>query len=285
MVMSSFNLVSFVSNYAVFGNPVKHSKSPQIHSLFARQTGITLAYQAIEVPLNNFNEYVSLFATQKGKGLNITVPFKENAYSLCDVLTQRAEDCGSVNTIWFDDNRVHGDTTDGQGLINDLTTNHEINLNNKSILVLGAGGSVKAILEPLLIQKPEKIIIANRTLSRAEALVEKFSMLGNIEARSYSKLVDQSFDLVINGTSLSLQGELPPLPETLFNSNACSYDLMYSTEPTIFMQWSTKQGASKVLDGLGMLVEQAAEAFNIWHGVMPETATVIKVLRGIGYRE
>ena len=279
MVMSSFNLISSLSNYAVFGNPVKHSKSPQIHSLFARQTGITLAYQAIEVPLNNFNEYVSLFATQKGKGLNITVPFKEEAFSLCDSLTQRAKTAASVNTIWFDNNKVHGDTTDGQGLINDLTVNHEINLNNKSLLILGAGGSVKAILEPLLIQEPEKIIIANRTLSRAEALVEKFSGLGNLEARSYSELVDQSFDLVINGTSLSLQGELPPLPETLFKSNACSYDLMYSAEPTIFMQWSSKQGASNVLDGLGMLVEQAAESFHIWHGVKPDTAPVIKTLR------
>lgn len=279
-MVSGINLDSSVSNYAVFGNPVKHSKSPQIHSLFAKQTGISLYYQAIEVPLNSFSEYVNLFAEQKGKGLNITVPFKEEAFSLCDSLTQRANLAGSVNTIWFDDKKnIHGDTTDGQGLINDLKNNHQLNLNKKSILILGAGGSVKAILEPLLAQDPEKIIIANRTLSRAEELVKKFSGLGNLEASSFSDLKNKSFDLLINGTSLSLKGELPPLPDTLFKNNACSYDLMYSDMPTVFMQWSEKMGATRVLDGLGMLVEQAAEAFNIWHHIMPDTKPVIELLR------
>lgn len=268
-----------VSDYAVFGNPIKHSKSPQIHSLFARQTGITLNYQAIEVPINDFGEYVKSFFSQGGKGLNITVPFKEDAFSLCDSLTPCAELSGSVNTIWLDENKIYGDTTDGQGLINDLTINHDINLHKKSILILGAGGSVKAILEPLLGEKSEKIIIANRTLSRAEALVEKFSQQGNLQACSFSELENQSFDLVINGTSLSLKGDLPPLPENIFKNNACCYDLMYSDMPTTFMQWSAKQGVTNVLDGLGMLVEQAAEAFKIWHGVIPDTAPVIKLLR------
>jgi len=263
----------------VFGHPVKHSKSPKIHSLFAKQTGITLNYQAIEVPLDNFDQYVELFASQGGKGLNITVPFKEDAFSLCDTLTQRANRAASVNTIWFDNNKIHGDTTDGQGLINDLTFNHQLDLKKKSILILGAGGSVKAILDPLLDQEPEKIIIANRTLSRAEDLVKKFSDKGCLEASSFSGLVNQRYDLVINGTSLSLKRELPPLPENIYNNNACCYDLMYSDMPTIFMQWSLIQGAATVLDGLGMLVEQAAEAFNIWHGVMPDTAAVIKSLR------
>lgn len=279
-MVSAINLDSTISNYAVFGNPVKHSKSPQIHSLFAEQKGITLNYQAIEVPIESFNKYVNLFAEQKGKGLNITVPFKEEAFSLSDSLTQRAKLAGSVNTIWFDDKKnIHGDTTDGQGLINDLKNNHQLNLNKENILILGAGGSVKAILEPLLAQNPEKIIIANRTLARAEELVDKFSDLGNLDSSSFSDLENKSFDLVINGTSLSLKGELPPLPDTLFKNNACSYDLMYSDMPTVFMQWSEKNGASKVFDGLGMLVEQAAEAFNIWHGVMPDTMPVIKRLR------
>jgi len=278
-VASGINLDSTTSEYAVFGNPVKHSKSPQIHSLFAKQTGIALNYQAIEVPLDNFNEYVKYFSSQGGKGLNITVPFKEEANSLCDSLSQRAKLCASVNTIWFEDNKIHGDTTDGKGLINDLIINHAIDINNKSVLILGAGGSVKAILEPLCEQKPEKIVIANRTVSRAEELAEKFSDKGNIVACSYSELVNQSFDLLINGTSLSLAGELPPLPETIIKNESCCYDLMYSDTDTIFMKWAAAQGASKVLDGLGMLVEQAAEAFSIWHGIKPDTAPVIKSLR------
>ena len=270
-----------VSNYAVFGNPVKHSKSPRIHSLFARQTGITLNYQAIEVPTDNFSEFVKSFSSQGGKGLNITVPFKEEACSICTTLTQRAEISGSVNTIRFDEQlNIHGDTTDGQGLINDLIINHGIKIENKSVLILGAGGSVKAILEPLCTQKTSQIVIANRTVSRAEQLAEKFSDQGNIEACSYTELSNRSFDMIINGTSLSLMGELPPIPGTVIKSGACCYDLMYSDTDTIFMKWAAEQGASKVVDGLGMLVEQAAEAFLIWHDVKPETAPVIKTLRG-----
>jgi len=269
-----------VPNYAVFGNPVKHSKSPQIHTLFAEQIGIALKYQAIEVPTENFNEYVKLFSSLGGKGLNITVPFKEDACSVCTSLTQRAENSGSVNTIRIDEHKnIHGDTTDGQGLINDLTINYSINLKNKSILILRAGGSVKAILEPFCNQEPGSIIIANRTVSRAEQLAKKFSDQGNIEACSYAELSNRSFDLIINGTSLSLRGELPPIPGIVINNGACCYDLMYSDTDTIFMKWAAEQGASKVVDGLGMLVEQAAEAFLIWHGVKPDTAPVIQALK------
>jgi shikimate dehydrogenase len=279
-VADKISLDNSVSNYAVFGNPVKHSKSPQIHSLFAKQTGISLNYQAIEIPLERFNEYVDLFSSLGGKGLNITVPFKEEAFLMCDSLTHRAEISGSVNTICFDEKRnVLGDTTDGQGLINDLTINHSINLKDKSILILGAGGSVKAILEPLCKQKPTLISIANRTVSRAEKLAEKFSHLGSVEACSYSDLSNSSFDLIINGTSLSLKGELPAIPETVIKSDSNCYDLMYSDTETVFMTWAREHGAAKVLDGLGMLVEQAAESFFIWHGLKPETASVIKLLR------
>jgi shikimate dehydrogenase len=281
-VANEISLDRSVSNYAVFGNPVKHSKSPQIHSLFAEQTGIALNYQAIEVPIENFSGCVELFSSQGGRGLNITVPFKEKACSICTTLTQRAETSGSVNTIRFDEHKnIHGDTTDGQGLINDLTINHAINLKNKSILILGAGGSVKAILEPLCQQEPDSIIIANRTVPRAEQLAEKFSDQGNIEACSYTGLSNRSFDLIINGTSLSLMGELPPIPGTVIKNDACCYDLMYSDTDTIFMKWAGEQGAEKILDGLGMLVEQAAESFLIWHGVKPDTAPVIKSLRKV----
>jgi shikimate dehydrogenase len=279
-VVSSINLDSSISNYAVFGNPVKHSKSPQIHSLFAEQTGIDLNYQAIEVPIDYFSKYVKFFSSQGGKGLNITVPFKEEAFSICSTLTQRAKLSGSVNTIWFDeDKNIYGDTTDGIGLINDITTNYSIDINNKSILILGAGGSVKAILEPLCKQTPKQIIIVNRTVSRAEQLAETFSGQGNIKACSYAELSNDSFDLIINGTSLSLAGELPPIPATVIKNNSCCYDLMYSDTNTVFMEWAIEQGASKVIDGLGMLVEQAAESFFIWHGVKPDTIPVIKSLR------
>ncbi len=275
-----FSLDSTIANYAVFGNPVKHSKSPQIHSLFAKQTGITLKYQAIEVPLDKFVNSVNLFSKQYGKGLNITVPFKEEAFSMCDVLTERARLCGSVNTIWFsDDSKIYGDTTDGQGLINDLVINHNLSLKNKSLLVLGAGGSVKAILEPLLKQNPKRLLIANRTVSKAEDLADIFSCIGNVKSCSYDDLISESFDLVINGTSLSLQGKLPPLPDSILLEKACCYDLMYADKATVFMEWSRQKGAALVMDGLGMLVEQAAESFQIWHGIKPETRPVIKALR------
>lgn len=278
---SDINLDSSITNFAVFGNPIKHSKSPQIHYLFAEQKGIVLNYQAIEVPFESFNDYVSSFAEQNGKGLNITVPFKEEAFSLCDTLTERAEISGSVNTIWFEQDKILGDTTDGQGLINDLTVNNNLELNNKTILVLGAGGSVRAILEPLCAQKPMQIVIANRTVSKAEQLANNFSNYGNIHACSYEHLPNESFDLIINGTSLSLSGKLPMIPESTIDNTTCCYDLMYSDTETIFMKWASAQGALRVMDGLGMLVEQAAEAFNIWHGVMPDTAPVIKLLRNV----
>lgn len=269
-----------INNFAVFGNPVSHSKSPQIHTLFAKQTGLSLHYQSIEIPLGKFTDSVKAFSLQGGKGLNITVPFKEEAYSICTSLTKRAKLAGSVNTIWFgDDSSIYGDTTDGQGLINDLTKNHNLNLKNKSLLVLGAGGSVKSILEPLLKQEPERIVIANRTLTKAESLSKKFSKKGNIEVCSYNDLSNQSFDLIINGTSLSLHDELPPLPDTILNKNSCCYDLMYADEATVFMKWAIQNGAVSVLDGLGMLVEQAAESFNLWHGIKPATKPVIEFLR------
>lgn len=279
---SSINLDGSISNYAVFGNPIQHSKSPQIHSLFAEQTGISLSYQAIEVPVDSFSEYVKLFAEEGGKGLNITVPFKGDAFSLCNTVTGRAKKSASVNTIWFDDEKtIHGDTTDGKGLLNDLTVNHCLDLKSKSILILGAGGSVRAILEPLCEQKPKEIVIANRTVSKAEELVTLFSGETSIKACSYDSLkqITMAFDLVINGTSLSLSGKLPHIPAVAINNKTCCYDLMYSDTDTVFMQWAKERGALKVMDGLGMLVEQAAEAFLIWHKVLPETKPVINLLR------
>ena len=269
-----------IVNYAVLGNPIQHSKSPQIHTLFSEQTGIALEYQAIEVPINEFASYVKLFSSQGGKGLNITVPFKEDAYSLCTTLTDRAELSGSVNTLRFDnDMNIYGDTTDGQGLLNDLVTNHNIRLEDKSILILGAGGTVKSILERLLEQKTKEIVIVNRTISRAEDLEKKFSKKNCVRAYSYNDLPNHSFDIIINGTSLSLSAEVPPIPKTNINENTFCYDLMYSDKETAFTKWAIENGALKATDGLGMLVEQAAESFMFWHGTKPDTMPIIKALR------
>ena len=269
-----------IVNYAVLGNPIQHSKSPQIHTLFSEQTGIALEYQAIEVPINEFASYVKLFSSQGGKGLNITVPFKEDAYSLCTTLTDRAEISGSVNTLRFDDDmNICGDTTDGQGLLNDLVANHNIRLEDKSILILGAGGTVKSILERLLEQKTKEIIIVNRTISRAKDLEKKFGKKNCVRAYSYNDLPNHSFDIIINGTSLSLSAEIPPISKTNINENTFCYDLMYSDKETAFTKWAIENGALKATDGLGMLVEQAAESFMFWHGTKPDTMPIIKALR------
>ena len=267
-------------NYAVFGNPIEHSKSPQIHKLFAKQTGVSLEYHAIKVPIDKLTSYIELFCSEGGRGLNITVPFKENVCSLCTTLTQRAKISGSVNTIQFNEKmNIHGDTTDGQGLINDLIGNHGVRLEGKSILILGAGGTVKSILERLSNKMIKEIIVANRTVSRAKTLERKFGQKSNIKAYSYSELSDHSFDIIINGTSLSLSAELPPISKRNIKENTFCYDLMYSDTGTIFTKWAIENGASKAVDGLGMLVEQAAESFMLWHGTKPDTEPVIKFLR------
>lgn len=279
-MLEQYNIDRSVSHFAVFGNPVQHSKSPLIHSLFAEQFDIALKYQAILVAPADFNDAVKEFASLGGKGLNITVPFKEQACMLCDELSQRAITAGSVNTIWFgQDDTVYGDTTDGIGLINDLTLNNRFNLTGKSILILGAGGTVKSIMEPLMQQQPARVHIANRTVSKAEEIQHAFADTGDIVACGYEELGDVVFDIIINATSLSLQGKVPAIPDKLLAESACCYDLMYSDGPTAFMQWAREQGAVLILDGLGMLVEQAAKAFQIWHGVAPQTKPVIEALR------
>ncbi len=273
-----FEINNAVPSFAVFGNPVVHSQSPTIHQLFAKQFGIELEYQAIEIPSEQFGQSVKDFCSAGGVGLNITIPFKEQAFRLCDTLTERAQFANSVNTIWFDDKQsICGDTTDGIGLIRDLQ-NNDVSIKDKSVLLLGAGGSVKAVLEPLLKQQPLKLQIANRTVSRAVELAKQCETIANVEVSAYQELKGHSFDIVINGTSLSLQKTLPPLPDSLLNQNACCYDFMYSKVKTVFMQWALAQGALIVLDGKGMLVEQAAEGFSIWHGQKPDTRPVIDYL-------
>lgn len=266
--------------YAVIGNPVSHSKSPQIHSEFARQTSQQLSYTAELVEIGRLAEFVKQFQDSGGKGLNITVPFKQDAWQMASSLSDRAERAGAVNTlILYGEDDYYGDTTDGVGLVNDLKNNHDIHLNARHILVLGAGGAVRGVLEPILQQFPSQLVIANRTVAKATQLAQEFSDLGTISGCGFGELSGEKFDLIINGTSASLSGKLPPLPDNLLSSDACCYDMMYGAEATPFMKWGLQQGARSCLDGLGMLVEQAAESFYLWRQIRPDTAPVIQKIR------
>lgn len=266
--------------YAVMGNPIAHSKSPNIHALFAQQTQQRLTYEALLVPLDGFVSAVTEFRASGGKGLNITVPFKQEAWALEAEHTERAERAGAVNTLWFrDDGTALADTTDGVGLVRDLTLNHHLTLAAKRILILGAGGAVRGVLEPILSEGPTSVVIANRTASKAQALATLFGDKGAITGAGFDALAGQQFDLVINGTAASLEGAVPPLPDDLLAPNASCYDMMYGATRTPFQLWATAHGAAQSLDGLGMLVEQAAEAFMLWRGVRPQTGAVIAALR------
>lgn len=267
-------------HYAVVGNPAKHSKSPLIHSLFAQQSGQDLVYEAIEVEEDRFEAFVKGFFADQGAGLNITVPYKEKAFALVDSCSPRASLAKAVNTVFLDDeNKLCGDNTDGWGLVTDIKVNHDFPIQDKRILILGAGGAVRGALAALVFEQVGSISIANRTLSRAEQLREEFEQYANVNAFSYGAIGKQQFDLIINGTSLSLSGELPPISAELIGSNCCCYDMMYGDDDTAFVSWAKQNGATLSLDGLGMLVEQAAEAYAIWNGIRPDTAAVISRLR------
>lgn len=269
-----------IDQYAVFGFPIGHSKSPLIHAQFAEQTEQLLNYQAIEVPPEAFDQAITEFFKTNGKGLNCTVPLKELAFEKVDKLTERAQFSGAVNTIkLMEDGFLLGDNTDGVGLLSDLCENLGLTLKGKHLLVLGAGGASRGILGPLLESKPSVLQLANRTVSKAQAMVELFKDIGCIEASSYDGLEGLQFDVIINATSASLTGELPPLAEGLLATGGVCYDLTYSNEPTAFVLWGREQGATLSIDGLGMLAEQAAHAFKLWRGVMPKTQRVRALLR------
>lgn len=266
--------------YAVIGNPISHSKSPQIHALFAKQTQQALEYTAVEGNIDAFNASVTEFRRHGGLGLNVTVPFKEEAYAFADVISPRAQRAGAVNTLTLlPDNSTHGDTTDGEGLLRDLTVNHKASLKNKTILILGAGGAVKGILEPLLDEQPAHITIANRTAEKAVLLAEAFLDKGSVTGCGFQDIKPESYDWVINGTSASLHGELPPIPKDVIGINTHCYDMMYQKDLTPFLAWAKSLGAKSTIDGLGMLVEQAAVSFEIWRGVKPDTQPVITMIR------
>jgi shikimate dehydrogenase len=267
--------------YAVFGNPVRHSRSPQIHSAFAEQTGQAMSYHAQLVERGQFDAAARQFFDQGGCGLNITVPYKEDACRFADSLSERARRAAAVNTLMRrGDGAIYGDNTDGAGLLRDLTENLKWPVAGQRVLLLGAGGAVRGVLEPLLRQAPASLTVANRTVARADQLAAEFADLGAaLQGCAYDALVGRQFDLVINGTSASLSGELPDLPTDVLSDSACCYDMVYGAEPTPFMRWAATEAAWAVADGLGMLVEQAAESFALWRGVRPDTRPVIDAVR------
>jgi len=260
--------------YAVFGHPIAHSKSPLIHAAFARQTGQDMTYEAILAPKDGFADSVAQFIAAGGRGANVTVPFKEQAFALANRLSPRAQRAGAVNTLMFDADGILGDNTDGAGLVADLTRNLRCPLAGKRILLLGAGGAARGVIEPLLDEQPAALVIANRTVSRAQELADLFNR--GVRACGFDAL-DTPFDLIINATAASLAGELPPLSPRVFTAGTLAYDMMYGRD-TPFLAFARAHGAANA-DGLGMLVEQAAEAFYLWRGVRPDTAAVIASLR------
>lgn len=268
------------SCYAVMGNPVAHSKSPTIHRLFAEQTGQKIGYDALLVDKDGFPTAVAEFMAAGGKGLNITVPFKQEAWQIADKLSERAQRAGAANTLWWDDHgSLQADNTDGIGLVRDLTRNLSISLQDKTILLLGAGGAARGVLAPLLGEQPAGIHIANRTAERAIELADSFADLGMVQASGFDGIDMRNFDVVINATAAGLQGQVPPLATGVVGTNSLCYDMMYGNEPTAFMRYALQQGCRQACDGLGMLVEQAAESFRLWRGVSPDTTPVIEALR------
>jgi shikimate dehydrogenase len=269
---------STVDRYAVFGDPISHSKSPRIHRLFAEQTGQKLVYTAQQVPMTAFTATTREFFDNGGKGLNCTVPLKELAWQFADQCTERARMAKAVNTLHrLPDGSILGDNTDGVGLVKDLTENHGVVLHGTNILILGAGGASRGIIAPLLKELPQRLVIANRSEDKAINLAAEFANT-NLTGCGMRDLKQQKFDVILNATSASLSGELPDLPLDLLTLQGTCYDLAYANRPTPFVRWGRDQHAKNSLDGLGMLVEQAAAAFFLWRNVYPDTTPVIKIL-------
>lgn len=266
--------------YAVFGNPIAHSKSPEIHHAFAAQTAQGLTYEKRLAAIDGFAEAMRQFVAEGWRGANVTVPFKHDAYALVGSRSDLAERAGAVNTIEvLADGSLKGHNTDGLGLLRDLKHNLGLELAGKRLLLLGAGGAARGVVQPLLAEKPNKLIISNRSKDKALALARDFGDLGFTCATGFDELKNKPFDVIINATSASLSGDVPPIPAGVIAAHTVCYDMMYSKEPTAFLQWCGKQGAGELRDGLGMLLEQAAEAFYIWRGVRPDTAAVMAEMR------
>ena len=269
-----------MDNYAVIGNPIAHSLSPRIHGLFAAQTGQAINYRTLFSPLDEFSASVEAFRQAGGRGLNVTLPFKEQAWEYVDDSSARADRVRAVNTIRFDGSgRVHGDSTDGLGLVRDLAGNG-VEIRQRRVLLVGAGGAVRSVLGSLIDEQPAAMTIINRTRSRAEQLLQLFpEARGMINAQGFDEPAGGPYDLVINGTSAGLAGQSLPLPDGILADGACCYDMAYGTAAQVFLDWAATNGAALCCDGLGMLVEQAAESFHLWRGIRPDTQAVIDSLR------
>ena len=262
------------------GYPVAHSRSPVIHRLFAIQTEQQLQYELLQVAPENLETAVRQFQRTGGKGLNVTAPHKQEVAKLCDHVSDRARLAQAVNTLSFIDGEIHGDNTDGIGLLRDLVVNLDLNLENANILILGAGGATRGIVGPLLEMEPASLCIANRTLGRAQEIVSEFSHLGPVTACRFSAVpIDRAFDLIINATSAGVKGQTPPYPTSALRESTFCYDLSYGLSLTPFSVWAREHNATNSVMGWGMLVEQAAESFNIWRGVRPDTAPVLKQMK------
>jgi shikimate 5-dehydrogenase len=265
--------------YAVIGNPVAHSKSPRIHALFAQQTGKALEYGLLPAELDGFAQVVRTFFAQGGAGLNVTVPFKEQAHTLADVLSARAKAAGAVNTLWMQDGRLHGCNTDGVGLVGDLVR-LGVRLSGARVLMVGAGGAARGVLQPLIDAGCTLLRIVNRNASRAHELAAAWQGVAPVQAGGLADAaVDGGWDVVINATSTGLAGQAPQLPSGLYAAGGVAYDMMYGPKPTPFLVQARADGAALCADGLGMLVGQAAESFRIWHGVRPDPEPVLQRLR------
>jgi shikimate dehydrogenase len=266
--------------YGVVGHPVAHSWSPFIHGMFARQTGEELVYRLHDVTPEDFRPYVLAFFERGGRGLNVTVPHKLAAADLANELTPRAERAAAVNTLMLKrDNRLLGDNTDGAGLVHDLRDNLSVPLGGGRVLIVGAGGATRGVVAPLLVLQPAELVVANRTPERAYEFATAFADLGHIRGCSFDEIGADGYDVVINATSASLSGEVPAIPQTAIQPHTVCYDMAYSRSETAFLKWARERGCARALQGWGMLVEQAAESFQLWRGVRPQTGPVLAALR------
>lgn len=278
--MTDQQLIS--GRFAVVGNPIEHSLSPRIHAAFARQGGRQIDYHAERVEVDDFESWVSAFFNTDGRGLNVTLPFKTRAFDVADTVSDRARLTGAANFLTANEaGGIHADNTDGKGLLTDVTANAGWTLEGARILVLGAGGAVKGVIPSLLEAGPAALVIANRTAERAEALAAEWAAQPiSVSGGGYAQAVGMPWDVIINGTSTGLSDEMPALPnETVLADECRCYDMAYGKGPTPFMRWALQQGAAEARDGLGMLVEQAAESFYLWLGESPDTRPLIARLR------
>lgn len=271
------------SRFAVIGHPIAHSRSPQIHAAFAAQFGINVLYERIDAAPDRFEPTVHMLARDGYAGVNVTLPFKLEALALGAEVSTRAKAAGAANTLTFlrdatNDVRIHADNTDGVGLVRDLTQHLQVALRDKRVLLVGAGGAARGVVGALLAEAPTQLIVVNRSVDKASDLANKFAVMGNIAAQTFDSLRNDRFDIVINATSATVAGEALPLDRGVFGEATLAYDMMYGKAPSAFLSMASAAGA-RVSDGLGMLVEQAAEAFFIWHGMRPNTAPVLAFQR------